>query len=108
MTGKDFENWQTEGTAVFLKNQLVLSPDSSNLKGVAYTTHETTTDALKGWIAQIDIDIGTNKHAELGSGGLAVYFLRNFEPHSTNGLYGYTNKFDGAAVVISTLIKNRV
>lgn len=49
--------------------------------------------------------MGNNELSELGSGGLAIYFLRNFEPNQMNGLYGYTNKFDGVAVVISTLVK---
>lgn len=43
----------------------------------------------------------------MGSGGFAVYYLRNRE-HEMSGVYGYTNKFNGAAVVISSLIKQKV
>lgn len=43
----------------------------------------------------------------MGSGGFAVYYLRNRE-YEMSGVYGYTNKFNGAAVVISSLIKQKV
>lgn len=42
----------------------------------------------------------------MGSGGFALYYLRNVDSDA-RGLYGYSNKFDGVAVVISTFIKQR-
>ena len=45
----------------------------------------------------------------MGAGGFALYYLKNVEISDKNqGLYGYSNKFDGAAVVVSTFIKQRV
>lgn len=108
MTNKDFNNWQTEGSAVFLRNHLVVSPGSKNLKGLVYNTNPTSTGSVKGWIAEFDLDLGNDDLLELGSGGLAIYFLRNFDPDQRSGLYGYTNKFDGVAVIVSTLVKQRV
>jgi hypothetical protein len=108
MTSKDFDNWETAGTAVFLKDYLVVSPSSSNLKGIAYAKNSLPTEAIKNWEAHIDLDMGNNEQTELGSGGLAFYYLRNYEANQKGGLYGYTNKFDGIAVVFSTFVKKRV
>jgi len=38
-------------------------------------------------------------------GGLALYYLRNVDSNE-NGLFGYSAKFDGAAVVINSMLKN--
>lgn len=79
MTNKDFSNWQTEGSAVFLRNHLVVSPGSKNLKGLVYNTNPTPTGSVRGWIAEFDLDLGNNDLLELGSGGISIYFLRNFD-----------------------------
>jgi len=43
----------------------------------------------------------------MGSGGFAFYYLRNRE-YEMSGVYGYSNKFNGAAVIISSLKKQKV
>ncbi len=63
--------------------------------------------AIKGWEVHIDLDLSNQAQSQMGSGGFAVYYLRNRE-YEMSGVYGYTNKFDGAAVIVSSLIKQKV
>ena len=38
LTHKDFENWETLGTAVFLRSKVVLTPEANFRKGIIHTT----------------------------------------------------------------------
>lgn len=78
------------------------------MKGVAYATKPIKSEGIRNWMVHLDLDLGSNDQQELGSGGLALYYLRSFTPNQNSGLYGYTNKFDGVAVIISSMIKQRV
>lgn len=60
MTSKDFTNWNAHGTAVFLKDKLVLTPGVENLKGLVHATKPMPTSAIKGWEAHVDIDLGSD------------------------------------------------
>jgi hypothetical protein len=107
MTSKDFSNWDASGTAVFLKDKLIITPGIENMKGIVYTTKSMPSSAIKGWEAHLDIDLGNDETKHMGSGGFALYYLRNVEKQAS-GLYGYTNKFDGMAIIISSFLKQRV
>lgn len=108
MTHKDYDNWNSHGTAVLLKNKAVITPGIENLKGVLYNTKPIPTSAVEGWEAHIDIEMGCDEAKQISSGGIGLYYLRNVELDSNAaGLYGYTNKFNGAAVIITTYFKQR-
>lgn len=77
MVAKDFENWQAVGSAVFLKQKLVLAPGVENMKGVVYTTKSMPLSSVRGWEAHIDLDIGSDSSKHVGNGGFALYYLRN-------------------------------
>jgi len=49
--------------------------------------------------------MGAGESTDIGYGGLGIYYLRNVEQNE-NGLFGYSAKFDGAAVVINSMLKN--
>ena len=38
MVEKDFWNWGSQGSAVFMENKAVLAPEASGRKGLIYTT----------------------------------------------------------------------
>lgn len=84
MTQKDFSNWNSHGTAVFLKDKLVLTPGIENMKGLVHTTKSMPREAMNGWETHVDLDIGSNFDQQMGSGGFALYYLRNVEISARN------------------------
>ena len=76
------------------------------MKGIVHTTKSMPLNAIKGWEAHVDLELGNDATLQMGSGGFALYYLRNVDSDA-RGLYGYSNKFDGVAIVISTFIKQR-
>ena len=45
ITNKEFDNWQTEGASVFLKNEIVLVPELKDRKGAIWNKlHTAKTD----------------------------------------------------------------
>ena len=43
MTEKDFWNWESHGSAVFLQNKAVIAPEAVNRKGLIHTTQMNST-----------------------------------------------------------------
>jgi len=105
MTTKDYSNWNTAGTAVFLKDKAVIVPELIHMKGNIHTTKALPAENIDAWEAHLDVDMGQNGTSDIGLGGLALYYLRNVDSNE-NGLFGYSAKFDGAAVVINSMLKN--
>ena len=60
MTSKDFSNWNSHGTGVFLKDKLVLTPGIENMKGLVHSTKSMPPAAINGWETHIDLDIGND------------------------------------------------
>ena len=60
MIEKDFDNWRGEGTAVFLKDKLVLTPGAGSMKGLVHTTTSMEPEAVKSWEVQVDLDMGND------------------------------------------------
>jgi len=84
MTSKDFTNWNSHGASVFLKEKLVLTPGVESMKGLVHTTKSMPPGAITGWEAHVDLDIGNDGNKEMGSGGFALYYLRNVEVSDQN------------------------
>ena len=52
--------------------------------------------------------MGNTEQDLIGSGGLAFYYLRSVDEMSEMiSVFGYSNKFDGAAVVLNAMVKQR-
>jgi hypothetical protein len=60
MIEKDFERWQTEGAAVFLRDKAVLTPGVENMKGLVHTKKPLDTAVIRNWEVQVDIDMGND------------------------------------------------
>ena len=90
---------------MLLKDKAVIAPELIHMKGNIHTTKALPSDNIDAWEAHLDVDIGQSNTTDIGMGGLALYYLRNVD-QSENGLFGYSAKFDGAAVVINSMLKN--
>lgn len=82
----------------------MITPEMPYLKGNIHTTKPIKTDNIEAWEAHLDIEMGSGQTTDIGLGGLALYYLRNVESDQ-NGLFGYSAKFDGAAVAINSMLK---
>ncbi len=90
---------------MFLKDKAVIVPELIHMKGNIHTTKALPAENIDAWEAHLDVDMGQNGTSDIGLGGLALYYLRNVDSNE-NGLFGYSAKFDGAAVVINSMLKN--
>ena len=79
MLEKDYWNWGSAGSAVFLENKAVIAPEASNRKGLIHTTQPNPKP--DHWYAVLDFNIGREKVKELNKSGdgLGIYYLRNFD-----------------------------
>lgn len=108
LTHKDFENWQSLGSAVFLRNKAVLTPEANFRKGIIHTTKPISKDFTQAWVAYMDFSIGNAAGSKVGTGGLGLYYLRNIdEENKMSSQFGFSDKFDGAAVIINTSMRSK-
>ena len=76
------------------------------MKGLVHTTKSMPRESMNGWDAHVDLDIGSNLDQQMDSGGFALYYPSNVEISTRKyGLYGYSSRIYGVAVVLSTFIK---
>jgi len=110
MVEKDFWNWGSVGSAVFLKNKAILAPEVSNRKGAIHTLQPNPKQ--DHWYAVLDFNIGREKVKELNKSGdgLGIYYLRNFDsgsPEINSNFYGFIDDFDGVGFFINTMQTQR-
>lgn len=106
MLEKDYENWNSLGSAVFLQNKAVLAPEASLRKGLIHTTKPN--EFKDHWYAVLDFNIGREKVKELDKSGdgLAIYYVSNIDssnPSITNNIFGFTDDFDGVGIFVNTM-----
>ena len=79
MLKRDYSNWGSLGSAVFLTNKAVIAPEASNTKGLIYTTQPNP--FREHWYALIDFNIGRDKVKELNNSGegFAIYYVKDFD-----------------------------
>lgn len=59
MMRSDFKNWNSMGSAVFLKNKAVLAPETKNTKGLIHTKKPNA--SKENWVADLNFAIGREK-----------------------------------------------
>lgn len=106
MLEKDFENWNSVGSAVFLENKAVLAPEASLRKGLIHTTRPN--EFKDHWYAVLDFNIGREKVKELDKAGdgLAIYYVSNIDSINldiSNNIFGFTDDFDGVGIFVNTM-----
>jgi hypothetical protein len=74
ITNKEFDNWQTEGASVFLKNEIVLVPELKDRKGAIWNKfHTAKTDE---WLIEMRVKIGNEMRTAKGGAGLGIHYLQ--------------------------------
>ena len=106
MLEHDFENWNSLGSAIFLNNKAVITPEAKNRKGLIHTREPNPN--YKHWYAALDFNIGRDKIKELNQAGegMAIYYLRNFDsadPQINENFYGFIDNFDGIGIFVNTV-----
>lgn len=107
MLEKDFENWNSLGSAVFLENKAVLAPEASQRKGLIHTTKPN--EFKDHWYAVVDFNIGRDKVKELGKSGdgFAIYYVSSIDsanPDIATNNFGFSNDFNGIGIFINTVL----
>ena len=110
MLKRDYSNWGSLGSAVFLTNKAVIAPEASNTKGLIYTTQ--ANPFREHWYALIDFNIGRDKVKELNNSGegFAIYYVRDFDagnPDITENFFGFIDDFDGIGIFVNSLQSKR-
>jgi hypothetical protein len=55
LTTKDYNNWNSVGAAVFLKNKAVITPGLAYMKGNIHTTKPLPEAYIDAWEAHLDV-----------------------------------------------------
>ena len=110
MIKKDYANWGSKGSAVFLQNKAVIAPEASSLKGLIHTTEPNP--FRDHWYALLDFNIGRDKVKEMNKSGegFSIYYLRNFDagnPDINENFYGFVDDFDGLGIFINTMASDK-
>jgi len=104
LTDKDYQNWESEGTAVLHKSKAIIVPETEGSKGMIFTT--TPNPSAKAWNAQIDFDFGNANESKRGGGGFGIHYVRNvMRMEEDEGFYGYTQKFDGVGIYANAFLR---
>ena len=74
---KDFTHWKTSGNTVFLKDKLVLVPQSRDGRGSMLAT--TPNQFNKAWIAELEFHIGNEHQQSRTNSMLAIFYLKDVE-----------------------------
>ena len=100
---KDYSNWNTLGSAVFLKEKAVITPQVGDRRGLIHTTKPNMTP--NHWMAIVDFKMGNRDNQHVVGEGMGIYYLKDIDPDNPNLLnnfYGYTNDYRGFGVLINS------
>ena len=97
----DFANWNTSGSAVFQRSELILNPDIKNRAGLLY--HPRPVESPQ-WAFEFKVKTTNRARTQRGTDGFAIFYLRDVPSKEARGIhFGYTSTFDGIEVVFDTL-----
>lgn len=104
ITKKEYDNWGTYGSSVFMRDKIVLNPEVKDTKGGIHNTNFTSTNG-GNWIAEMKFHIGNDAKTNKGGNGVGIHYLRDFDSEDIGThLFGYTKTFRGMAVYINTIL----
>ena len=102
---KEYDNWGTYGSAVFMRNKIVLNPEVKDSKGGIHNTNFTGNNG--NWIAEMKFYIGNTDKTNKGGNGVAIHYLRDFDSDDIGShLFGYTKNYRGLGVYINTILNS--
>ena len=100
---KDYDNWNTMGSALFLRDKALLTPTVKDRRGLMYTTKPNPKP--NHWLVHVDFKIGNKEFPHRSGEGMAITYLRDVDqdnPDLMNNFYGFTNEFRGLGIFINT------
>lgn len=71
----EFDNWESLGSSVFLKNRAVLVPELSLHTGAFLSKNIVNDDSDNKWNMDIQLDIGNDDETNSGGNGVGIYYL---------------------------------
>ena len=75
VTEREYENWMTVGSSVFMKDKIILNPQVQDSKGGIYSLKPYP--ETEAWVADITLKIGNEEKTERGGQGFGFYYLQN-------------------------------
>ena len=100
---KEYDNWGTYNSAVFMRDKIVLNPEIKDSKGGIHNTNFTANNG--NWIAEMKLSIGNTAKTNKGGNGVGIHYLKDFDSDDIGThLFGYTKSFRGMAVYINTIL----
>ena len=99
---KEYDNWGTYGSSVFMRDKIVLNPEIKDSKGGIHNTNFTTPG---NFITEMKLHIGNTDKTNKGGNGVGIHFLRDFDSDDIGThLFGYTKTYRGLGVYINTIL----
>ena len=71
------DNWNTAGSAVLLKSNIVIVPEIAEKRGALYNMNPNKN--RDSWIVDIKIRVGNEKRTMKGGNGVGIYYLRSID-----------------------------
>ena len=98
LTNSTFNHWKASGSAVFLQNKVILSPERAGMDGLVYAKN---TFNLAEFCFQIDISVHNQQSSSFANGEFRIYLLRdNPMKSSTEFANGLDGMYDGIEIAI--------
>jgi len=104
VASKEMDYWETKGSAIFTKNNIVLVPEVSDAKGAIL--NKMMVPYKDDWIVDVKTTIGNDVESPKGGAGLGFYYLKEINQDELgNGIFGYSRNFNGFSVFLNSLVQ---
>jgi hypothetical protein len=74
ITKREFENWETMGASVLMKNKIVVVPELADRRGAILAKNPVP--VKEKWILDMAITIGKEENSQRGGNGVGIYYLK--------------------------------
>lgn len=100
-----FDQWQTFGTSLILKDRIIIVPEVQDKKGAIQAKAVAPEKCKDEFIADVRLNIENTDGSQTGSSGAAIYYLAdvNHEDIGT-GAFGYSNSYRGLGVFMNNVL----
>jgi len=91
-----FNHWKAGGAAVFLKNQIVLTPELFSTQGLVYAKN---TFSLENFKFEVDLSISNKQRSSMARGDFRLFILRDNPMKSASEFgHGLDGDYDGVQI----------
>jgi len=106
LTEEDFRNWETQGSAIFEKDKLILNPEAKTRQGLAFNKKLLVE---REWMIDFEIQIGNQMKSTFGTNGMGIFIMKEIlsKEVDQNNLFGYSNEIIGAAIYLNSGLRKK-